>query len=282
MHLGHRSGRRWSPGRLVGTTPLVYNPSQESTPLPAGWPVVREMPVDYDQIAAEYSQHRQTHPKVVEALIATANIGATSQVLEVGCGTGNYIRVLFSQTGCAAWGIDPSPEMLAQAQQPSGGPQLLCGRAEALPAPSQTFDLLFSVDVIHHIQDRPRYLAEAYRALRPGGALCTVTDSAWIIRHRVPLALYFPETVPLELARYPRIAVLRQAMAQVGFQAIRETHVELAYLLHEIQAYRDKAFSALHLISSAAFQRGLTRLEEELRRGPIACVSRYLLLWGTR
>jgi len=56
----------------------------------------------------------------------------------------------------------------------------------------------------------------------------------------------------------------------------------IAYQLVDSQAYRDKAFSALHLISPQAFQAGLACLEEDLRHRPIACLSRYLLLWGTR
>jgi hypothetical protein len=52
--------------------------------------------------------------------------------------------------------------------------------------------------------------------------------------------------------------------------------------LSDIQAYRDKAFSALLLISEAAFQRGIERMEQDLSTGPIPCVSRYLLLWGTK
>jgi ubiquinone/menaquinone biosynthesis C-methylase UbiE len=240
------------------------------------------MPIDYDRIAAEYAQHRQVHPKVLENLISSARVSQASRVLDVGCGTGNYIRALHALTGCAGWGVDSSQEMLAQARQGAGGIRLQAGWAEQLGFATACFDLVFSVDVIHHVPVWSQYLAEAFRVLRPGGHLCTVTDSAWIIRHRVPLATHFPETVPLELARYPRIADVRRAMEQTGFGASHETRVEYRYSLSDIQAYRDRAFSALHLIAGDAFQRGMERLEEDLRRGPIACVSRYVLLWGTK
>ncbi len=240
------------------------------------------MPIDYDQIAAEYARHRRVHPKVLKDLISTGRVGQASQVLEVGCGTGNYVRTLERLTGCAGWGVDPSAEMLAQARQLGNRSLFLVGRAEQLGVAAERFDLVFSVDVIHHVQNRPQSVSEAYRVLRPGGKVCTVTDSAWIIRHRVPLATHFPDTVPLERARYPRIADLRQAMQRTGFHAIQATHVEFAYSLTDIQAYRDRAFSALHLIPEDAFRRGMRRLEEDAGRGPIPCVSRYLLLWGTK
>jgi SAM-dependent methyltransferase len=240
------------------------------------------MPIDYERIAAEYAQHRQVHPKVLENLISSGGVSQASRVLDVGCGTGNYIRALHALTGCAGWGVDPSPAMLAQARQRAGGIRFQAGRAEQLGFAAACFDLVFSVDLIHHVPDWPRYLAEAFRVLQPGGRLCTVTDSAWIIRRRVPLATHFPETVPLELARYPRIADVRQTMERTGFGVSHETRVEFGYGLSDIQAYRDRAFSALHLIPGDAFQRGMERLEEDLRRGPIACVSWYVLLWGTK
>jgi hypothetical protein len=53
-------------------------------------------------------------------------------------------------------------------------------------------------------------------------------------------------------------------------------------MLTDIQIYRDKAFSALHLISERAFARGIARMEQELNRGPLPCIARYTLLWGTK
>jgi hypothetical protein len=50
----------------------------------------------------------------------------------------------------------------------------------------------------------------------------------------------------------------------------------------DIQIYRDQAFSCLHLIPKAAFERGIRQMEIALRNGPISCVSRYALLWGTK
>lgn len=238
--------------------------------------------IDYDRAAVEYAQHRQVHPEVLRGLVLDSGMGGDSTVLEVGCGTGNYILALERQVGSACWGIDPSEGMLAQARARSGGVRFLPGRAERLDFPPEYFDLVYSVDVIHHVEDRRTFFQEAYRVLKAVGRLCTVTDSEWIIRHRHPLAVCFPETVPVELERYPRIAQLRDLMERVGFGALSEQMVEFPYKLTEAQAYRDKAFSALHLISEEAFQRGVERLEQDLRAGPIPCVSCYTLLWGKK
>ena len=264
-------------------------------------------PLDYDQVAAAYAQHRRVHPGVLAGLCAGAPSAPTPvRALEVGCGTGNYLCALHAQLGCTAWGMDPSIEMLALARArgltttgsltttgglatadglPTAGDRLVvlhAGRAEALPYASGSFDLLYSVDVIHHVEDRAAYVREAYRVLGHGGRMCTATDSAWIIRHRAPLSTYFPETVPLELARYPRIAALQQMMAAAGFSGLERRTVSYAYETTDIDVYRARAFSALHLISDEAFARGMARMAHDLAQGPIRCVARYTLLWGEK
>jgi SAM-dependent methyltransferase len=147
---------------------------------------------------------------------------------------------------------------------------------------SNRLSLIFSVDVIHHVRARAKFIGEAYRSLKAGGKLCTVTDSAWIIRNRQPLSTYFPESVDKELARYPRIPELRQIMAEAGFHGLTEELVEIQYELTDLQPYRDRAFSSLHLISEQAYQAGMAHMQADLRRGPILCVARYLLLWGAK
>ena len=238
--------------------------------------------IDYDQIALEYALHRQLHPEVLRSLLGESGIDGQSTALEVGCGTGNYILAVESAVGFAGWGIDPSPEMLAQARARPGSVTFGAGRAESLPFAAECFDRVFSVDVIHHLEDIEAYFREVARVLKTGGRVCTVTDSEWIIRHREPLAMYFPETVSADLARYPPLTELRDTMAGAGLGEISEQIVEFPYLLTDAQAYRDRAFSSLHLIGDEAWRRGLQRMEGDLQSAPIRCVSRYVLLWGTK
>jgi ubiquinone/menaquinone biosynthesis C-methylase UbiE len=238
--------------------------------------------IDYDRLALEYARHREVHPEVLKNLLSDRALGRASRVLEVGCGTGNYIVAVEASAGSSCWGIDPSGEMLSKAREQSGRIRFQLGQAERLDFPDDSLDLVFSVDVIHHVGDRLAYFRQARRVLRAGGRIGTITDSEWIIRHRQPLAVYFPETVEIELKRYPRIAELRQLMEQVGFGEITEKNVELLYQVSDIEAYHDRAFSSLHLIPEDAFRRGIEQMERDLRSGPIPCVSRYVLLWGTR
>ena len=238
--------------------------------------------LDYDHLAAAYARNRRVQPEVVRALIAGAGLRPASRVLEVGCGSGNYAAALEVLTGCSCWGIDPSEGMLALAREQSAAVRFQAGRAEALGLPDGSFDLVFSVDAVHHVGDRTAASREAVRVLAPGGKVCTVTDSDWIIRNRRPLAAYFPETVAVDLARYPPVTDLRTGMEQAGFADISEQVVEFRYQLTDARPYREKTFSCLRLIPEDAFRAGLERLERDLLAGPVECVSRYVLLWGTK
>jgi SAM-dependent methyltransferase len=238
--------------------------------------------LDYDDLAADYARHRHVHPGVLANLIASGGLDAGSSVLEVGCGTGNYVTALHDRLGCRCTGIDPSTQMLASARARTDRIAFVRGRAESLEFSDASFDLVYSVDVIHHLADRPAYFREARRVLKPGGRLCTATDSEDDIPRRRPLSSHFPETVAVELERYPRIATLRAKMEGAGFTAIDTEHTELAYDLTDVQPYRDRAFSSLHLIPVDAVARGLARLETDLTRGQIPALSLYTLLWGTR
>ncbi|MGE5561160.1 MAG: class I SAM-dependent methyltransferase [Chloroflexota bacterium] len=237
--------------------------------------------LDYNRLATDYARYRKTHPHVLASLLRSIK-GTQTRVLEVGCGTANYLAALAEIAGCGCAGIDPSEEMLARARDKAVPMALTLGRAEQLPFAGGSFDVVFSVDVIHHVQDRAQYYREAFRVLSPGGVVCTVTDSEWVIRRRRPLTSHFPETVAAELGRYPSADSLKTMMDQAGFSAIAEETVEFAYQLTDIAPYRNKAFSSLHLISEEAFRAGIDRLERDLKSGPIDCRSLYTVIWGTR
>lgn len=241
-----------------------------------------EMAVDYNRHAAEYAVHRKVQPLVLRQLLEVGEINPNTKMLEVGCGTGNYISAIQSAAGCACWGIDPSFQMVARAKTSSLHVNFKIGRGEHIGFQDNFFDMLFSVDVIHHIQDKARFYQEAFRVLASGGLICTVTESSGMIQSRQPFAVYFPETVAVDLQRYPDVKDLESMMEDAGFAGIKCETIEFPFYHSDIQDFRDRAYSCLHLISDNGFKKGLVRMEQDLKRGPILWLSRYAMLWAKK
>jgi SAM-dependent methyltransferase len=171
--------------------------------------------------------------------------------------------------------------MLDRARDAARWESLLEGSAENLPFADHSLDVVMTTDVIHHIGDRDAYFRQAARVLKPGGHIVTVTDSHDDIPRRRPLSSHFPETVDVELRRYPPVPLILTELRGAGFGEFRLDRVEYEYDLVDVQAYRDRVFSSLHLIGEDAFRRGVAHLEADLVRGPISCVSLYTVIWAT-
>lgn len=244
--------------------------------------MIQPAKISYEQTASTYAAHRKIHGGVFRMFCEREGFDPSARVLEVGCGTGNYVRSLAGSQGWDAYGLDPSPAMLSSQRSEAELVPLILGRAEQIALAADTLDLVLSVDVIHHVADKAAFYAGVARVLRPGGQVCTVTDSADIIRCREVLSGYFPETVDRELARYPCLDQIEAWKVAAGLTDMEVVTVGEAYEVTSAQPFRDKVYSSLHLISDASWRAGLKRLERDLRSGPVRGVSRYACVWGRK
>lgn len=99
------------------------------------------------------------------------------RLLEIGCGRGDALREL-ARAGRICFGTEPSRHMLELNVAPSEV-HIGCGTADQLDFPADTFDLVFSVQVLEHLHpdDVPLHLAETFRVLRGGGYLAIETPN---------------------------------------------------------------------------------------------------------
>ncbi len=92
--------------------------------------------------------------------------------LDVGCG-GGLLAEEFARLGCAVMGVDPSVESLAVARAHAANQELpiryQCATGEALPFVDEGFDIVYCCDVLEHVSDWRRVVAETARVLKPGG-----------------------------------------------------------------------------------------------------------------
>jgi SAM-dependent methyltransferase len=227
--------------------------------------------IDYNAISRVYDQVRQADVELIQRLLQEIDGLASAQVLDIGCGTGNYAYALQQLSHAQVVGVDPSPGMLAQARQKNSQVSFRVGDAGHLPCDEDTFDLVYMTDVIHHVPDIDRLFVEVRRVLKPGGKLCVVTQSHAQIAAR-PIARFFPATVAIDQARYPDIPAIVAAASEQGLACLATEisgAVEDALDHRYLDLVRAKGYSMLHLIDDAAYAAGLARLEATLAQGDL-------------
>jgi len=137
-------------------------------------------------------------------------------VLDLGCGTGKFARVLAERGLARVWGVDPSAEMLAEARKrvPSSV-GLKLGEAERLPFKADWFDAAVLWTVVHLIQ-RPLAFAELKRVLAPGGRLAIITFAQEHFT-RYWQNEFFPSIPRIDLERHPSPERLSEEFQSAGF-----------------------------------------------------------------
>ena len=108
-----------------------------------------------------------------------AQLQPGEQVLDVGCGTGTLAMEVAHRVGRAGRvaGIDPSVQQIARARSKAARRNIpidfQIGVIEQLSFPDQTFDVVLSTLMMHHLPTplKRQGLAEIARVLKPGGRL---------------------------------------------------------------------------------------------------------------
>jgi len=106
-------------------------------------------------------------------------------VLEAGCGTGHFSKVLADRYRWRMYPSDLGLEGLAYARR-YGLDHLAQADIQALPFRGQAFDAVVSMDVIVHLSRgrEAQPVAEFHRVLRPGGLLVARVSALDILRSR--------------------------------------------------------------------------------------------------
>ncbi len=181
------------------------------------------MNAKYDRIGLGYNATRKADPYLFERLHALLNPDPKGIYLDVGCGTGNYTKE-FDKLGLSFVGLDPSQEMLTQADTGENSITWVQGNAESLPFVDAYFDGVACTLTIHHWSDLTHCFKEVYRVMKP--------QTRWVIFTSDPVQMshywlchYFPDLMQKGIDQMPQIPKISEALTAAGFvETGRETY----------------------------------------------------------
>lgn len=137
-------------------------------------------------------------------------------VLDVGCGSGKWVRWLRAQ-GVDASGLEPSAALFARFLE--GDPAFQQGLLnESRSLPHQRYAAITSFDVLEHVERPIEFLAELSRRLQPGGKLFLSSPDVGSLPARL-LGRAWHFYGPYHLSYFAR-DTLRFAASRIGLRLI--------------------------------------------------------------
>ena len=154
-----------------------------------------------------------------------------ARILDVGCGIGTYVR-RFRVYSDDVHGIEVEAARVEEASAEL--PNIVLAKGEALPYPDDHFDLVFSNEVIEHVDDDRATAAEMVRVTRPGGTIVVFapnrlypfeTHGAYIggryIFGNIPLVNWLPDPLRNRFAPHVRVYTARGLRRIFGGTGVR-------------------------------------------------------------
>lgn len=124
----------------------------------------------WDAHAEDWARVEEQQLPTYEAAIHRVGLTAGQRVLEVGCGTGVFLRAA-ADRGAAVAGIDASAALLEIARERVAEADLRRGDMQSLPYDDDTFDLVAGFNAFFFAQDMVEALREAGRVAKPNAPI---------------------------------------------------------------------------------------------------------------
>jgi SAM-dependent methyltransferase len=203
--------------------------------------------------------------------VAAAYVEPESRILDIGCRDAKYLIRLVGVHGCRGIGLDPLDWHVERARTAvaeadlARSIEIVKGVMEQIPEPDESFDFIWSRDVLVLVEGLQAGLDEAARVLKPGGRMLVYTNFA--------TELLEPEearrlNAPLgNVAENFDEAVVDAAFAKAGLQIVTKDVIATEWREYEEERDRPVSQDLLYLArlrrmrTEFVAQHGLDRFE---------------------
>jgi SAM-dependent methyltransferase len=158
---------------------------------------------DYEKFFTEYDRFRYQNERHLAACIDALDV-AGKRVLEIGLGEGADAERLI-RNGARWSGVELTAESINRVRtrlelRDLPHEELRQGSVLALPFPDDTFDMVFSHGVLHHVPGIKQAQSEIHRVLRHDGELVIMMYARWSLNYLISIGLLRRAAL---LAAYP-------------------------------------------------------------------------------
>ena len=238
----------------------------------------------YNEIGKGYNTTRKADPKIAETLYEFLQPANDGLYLDLGCGTGNYLKAL-SKKGVQFIGADPSDVMLQEAKKNNPEVEIVKACAEQLPFEDHHFNGGMGNFTLHHWSNIQKGINEVYRVLKPGGRFIFFSFTPQQL-YGYWLYHYFPEMIRISSEVIPNEKFMKEMFLNAGFKDIAtekyfvpedlqdqflyaNKHHPEQYLSPEVRA----GVSSFRIYSvQEEVEAGLKKLEEDINTGLVESI----------
>ena len=207
----------------------------------------------FSQAVNTYDDHADAQKRICAHLVQLLTAYTSShfrRVLEIGCGSGGFTRLLKQECQIEEWVLNDLCETWQSAIEelfPSATPLFLAGDAERLAFPG-TFDLIASASALQWMKDLPRFLHKLSSTLSPGGMLAFNTFT--------PDNLHEIKELTGEGLTYPTAGQLREWLSTY-FRIVHEEEGNIALTFrHPLEVLRHLKYTGVTANASCVWTRG--------------------------
>jgi ubiquinone/menaquinone biosynthesis C-methylase UbiE len=210
-------------------------------------------------------------------ILPPAILNNKTSVLDVGCGTGRWSKYLVNKVGSISL-VDPSKAILVADKllSENNNVQLAKAYANDLPFAENSFDMVMSIGVLHHIPDTLSAMKECVKRVKPGGYFYTYLYYSFDNRGNLFRFVFFLSNILRKgVSKMP--SGMKKVVCDILAVTLYLPLVSLSRFLHWIglkklanliplSAYRNKSF---HIMRNDSLDRFGTKLEQRFSRKQI-------------
>ena len=224
---------------------------------------------NYKKIAPTYNTRYTANylVSVEKELLKIISSNNYLNILEAGCGTGNWIKAL-NNTQQKILGLDYSLDMLRVSKIDKPELCLVIADATQIPVKDNLFDLIFCVNAIHHFPDKEKFINECKRILLKNGMIAVFgvdphIDKDWYVYD------YFDSVYKNDLKRFPSLKFLERLLEK-DFGDIKIKTVEKIYNerigteIFEDPFLQKHHSSQLANLSDEDYEKGIAKIKNQI------------------